>query len=168
MNERNESNASSQERKNVTAALSPQEAAKRAQDERAEKMKDRVEQARKVAKEIEKKVNEKAEAKAREARLSDDEKKHLEEVISFFDDLEPEGVLSYRMEPSVEGKPHVLRLAIKNTQPIVITIRSNKVSFEKVQPDGRTETMRFAKISKPSDLNTENMIDLIYKVLSEE
>jgi hypothetical protein len=159
---------SQRKRKKVTAALNPEEAAKRAQDERAEKMKERAEQATKMAKEIEEEVRKKAETKAREARLSDDDKKHLDEIISFFDDLEPKGVLSYRMEAPVEGKPNVLRFTIKNTQPISITIRSNKVTCEKLQPDGRTKTISFPEISTPSDLNTQNMIKLIRKVLSEE
>jgi hypothetical protein len=174
MSEQNDLNALIQEMKNVTAALNPAacfaaaaKQAKEGADERAKEVKERAEEVREKAKEIEKKVNEKAEAKAREAKLSDDDKKHVEEIISLFNDLEPEGVLSYRIEAPVEGKPDVLRFAIKNAQPIIITISSNKVSFEKLQPDGSRETMRVSNISKPSELTRNNMMELIDKISEE-
>jgi beta-phosphoglucomutase-like phosphatase (HAD superfamily) len=116
---------------------------------------------------IEKKAHDKAEAKAREGKLSDDDKKHLEEIVSLFNDLERQGVLSYRAVASVEGKPRVLRFAIKGAQPVIITISSNKVSFEKLQPDGRRETLKGLNISNPSDLTRYNMIQLINNISEE-
>ena len=119
------------------------------------------------AKKIEKKANEKLEAEELEAKLSDSGKKRIEEIISLFNGLERRGVLSYRVEASVEGKPRVLRFAIKNGQPIIITVSANKVNFEKLRPDGGMESLKASGISKPSELTKNNMMTLIDKISEE-
>ena len=97
-----------------------------------------------------------------------DDKKHLEEIISLFKDLELVGALSYCIEATAEGKPRVLRFAIKNDkQPTIITIISNKVSFEKLKPDGSREAMEVSNISNPSGLTRHNMMELIDKISKE-
>jgi hypothetical protein len=119
------------------------------------------------AKKIEEKVNAKVEAEKREAKLSDNDKKRIEEIISLFNGLERRGVLSYRVEAPVKGKPPVLRFAIKNGEPIIITVSANKVSFEKFRPDGGRESLKASGISNPSGLTKNNMMTLIDKILEE-
>jgi hypothetical protein len=120
-----------------------------------------------LAKKIEEKTKQKEEAKARQAKLSDNDKKRLDEIISLFNDLERHGVLSYRVEAPVEGKPRVLWFAIESRQPIIITISSNKVSFEKLQPNGNRESVKTSAISRPSELSRNNMMKLIDEILGE-
>jgi hypothetical protein len=150
--------------------LNPAAAAKQAKDEAeawAKEAKKRAEEAKEEAKKIEKKANEKAETKAREAKLSDNDQKHLTEIISLFNDLERHGVLSYRVEAPVEGKPRVLRFAIKNGQPIIITLSSKQVTLEKLRPNGSWESVKASGISKPSELTKSKMMNLIDGMLEE-
>jgi hypothetical protein len=115
-----------------------------------------------LVKDIEKNAQKKAEAEAGPKFIGVNKKElkeNLNRIISLFNDLESRGVLSYRIEAYTEGIASVLRFAIKGTQPIVIRITDEAVSFENLKPVGN-----IPMISKHKDLTKNNMIELIKNI----